>query len=146
MYHVLMPIDADDSRVRSQIDAVLDLQRAGGELRVDVLHVYEEIDVAPDEAGAGTIDRINENLGDLQGLPDTADRAADALREAGIETAIHDVVGDPAPAIADVAAEYDVDSIVVGAKRRSPVGKAVFGSVAQAVILEADRPVLVAGP
>ena len=146
MYHVLMPIDDDESRVRSQIDAVLDLQQAGDELLVDVLHVYEEIDVPADEAGSSTIDRINENLGDLQGLPDTADRAVERLREAGIETAIHDVVGDPAPAIADVAAEYDVDSIVVGAKRRSPVGKAVFGSVAQAVILGADRPVLVAAP
>jgi len=146
MYHVLVPIDDDESRVRSQIDAVLDLQRAGGELQVDVLYVYEEIDVPADEAGSSTIDRINENLGDLQGLPDTADLAVERLREAGIETAIHDVVGDPAPAIADVATEYDVDSIVVGARRRSPVGKAVFGSVAQAVILGADRPVLVAAP
>lgn len=146
MYHVLLPIDGDELRVRSQVDAILDLQQAGDDLRVDILYVYEEIDVAPDEAGSSTIDRINENLDDLQGLPDTADLAVDALCEADIETDIHDVIGDPATAIVDVADDYDVDSIVVGARRRSPVGKAVFGSVAQAVILGADRTVVVASP
>jgi nucleotide-binding universal stress UspA family protein len=33
--------------------------------------------------------------------------------------------------------------LVIGARRRSPVGKALVGSVAQTLILDADLPVLV---
>jgi nucleotide-binding universal stress UspA family protein len=35
------------------------------------------------------------------------------------------------------------DLLVLGARRRSPVGKALMGSVAQTIILEANVPVLV---
>ena len=34
-------------------------------------------------------------------------------------------------------------SVIIGARRRTPVGKAFLGSVAQTLILEADAPVLV---
>jgi nucleotide-binding universal stress UspA family protein len=37
----------------------------------------------------------------------------------------------------------DADLLVIGARRRSPVGKAFLGSVAQTLILEANLPVLV---
>ena len=144
MYHLLMPIDADEGRVRLQVDTALELAEEVDELRADVLYVYEEIETQPDEAGPAYIDAINENLENLQGLPDTADIAVTSLREAGVDAAIHDVTGDPPEAILAIAEEYDVDAILVGARRRSRVGKALFGSVAQAIILDSDRPVLVA--
>jgi nucleotide-binding universal stress UspA family protein len=37
----------------------------------------------------------------------------------------------------------DADLLVIGARRRSPVGKALLGSVAQTLILEANLPILV---
>jgi len=40
------------------------------------------------------------------------------------------------------AKENDVDEIIIGVKRRSKVGKLVFGSNAQYIILEAPCPVL----
>ena len=40
------------------------------------------------------------------------------------------------------AKEKDIDEIIIGVKRRSKVGKLVFGSTAQYVILEAPCPVL----
>lgn len=51
-------------------------------------------------------------------------------------------IGDPAEEIVAYAADVDARYVVVGGRPRSPVGKAVFGSVSQAVLLKADRPVL----
>jgi nucleotide-binding universal stress UspA family protein len=39
--------------------------------------------------------------------------------------------------------ELGADLLVIGARRRSPVGKAFLGSVAQTIILQANVPVLV---
>ena len=41
-----------------------------------------------------------------------------------------------------LATDTDVDLLVIGVRRRSPVGKAFLGDVAQRLLLEADVPVL----
>jgi len=43
-----------------------------------------------------------------------------------------------------VAEEINADSILLGVRKRSPVGKAIFGSVSQQVIIDTDRPVIIA--
>jgi len=40
------------------------------------------------------------------------------------------------------AAEHSIDEIIIGIRRRSKVGKFIFGSTAQYVILEAPCPVI----
>ncbi len=52
-------------------------------------------------------------------------------------------VNDVASAILGKIAEIGPDLLVIGARRRSPMGKAFLGSVAQNLILDADVPVLV---
>lgn len=71
--------------------------------------------------------------------------AAEAkLREQGVEVTIQQAVteGDVAGALLKAAAAEDVGLIVLGLRRRSPVGKLILGSTAQRVLLESPVPVL----
>lgn len=52
----------------------------------------------------------------------------------------------PAEDLLQFAEEEDVDLIVLGIRKRSPVGKLLLGSNAQDVILKADCPVLAVKP
>jgi nucleotide-binding universal stress UspA family protein len=44
--------------------------------------------------------------------------------------------------LVELANEYKVDEIIIGVRRRSKVGKLLFGSTAQYVILNANCPVI----
>lgn len=52
---------------------------------------------------------------------------------------------DPVDRILETVEERTVESIVVGGRKRSAVGKAVFGSVAQDVLRGTSLPVTVTG-
>jgi nucleotide-binding universal stress UspA family protein len=49
---------------------------------------------------------------------------------------------DPADAVLDEIKAHDVSRLVIGLKRRSPVGKALLGSVSQRLLLESPVPVV----
>lgn len=49
---------------------------------------------------------------------------------------------EPAEDLINVAEEVSADFIVIGLRRRSPVGKLILGSNAQRILLEAPCPVL----
>ena len=54
--------------------------------------------------------------------------------------------GDAADEVLRVAQEVDASVIVIGLRKRSAVGKLLMGSVAQRILLDADRPVLAVKP
>ena len=68
----------------------------------------------------------------------------DQLGESGIENEIRQLVRgmDPADDLISVAEEVGADFIVIGLRRRTPVGKLILGSNAQRVLLDAPCPVL----
>jgi nucleotide-binding universal stress UspA family protein len=66
------------------------------------------------------------------------DAASDITREF---TAVG-LMGDADDAIVQYADEQDARYIVVGPRKRSPAGKAIFGSVAQSVLLNSTCPVV----
>lgn len=66
------------------------------------------------------------------------------LRDEGIdvELRVETFDQDAATALLHAAKELGADLLVIGIRRRSPVGKLVLGSVSQNVLLGADCPVL----
>jgi nucleotide-binding universal stress UspA family protein len=76
------------------------------------------------------------------------DAAEARLRASGVEVVIRHGVGggDVAGELLRVAAEEQVELIVLGLRRRTPVGKLILGSTAQRILLESPVPVLSVKP
>lgn len=151
MYRVLLPTDRDDQRARAQVDAVLELpevesdgESASAGVHVDVLYVREGDGTDAEWAAGGFADTYEAELEETTGdrLIETLEPVCNSLESAGIECAVHIAEGEPAATVLEAAAEFDSDLVVVGVRTRSPLGKVLFGSVAQAVILDCDRPVM----
>lgn len=135
MYRVLMPVAGDPDIVRAQVDHVSALPSAPTDVEVTVVHVFPEID-------AGEMDG-HVDLKEYVDRPESVDAAVDMLESAGID---HEVVlesGSATDRVLRVAADRASDVIVTGARDRSPVGKALLGSVSQGLVLNADCPVTV---
>ena len=128
MYHVVVAVDENEQRAESAARAVADLPGDPGEKRVTLVHVFQE---NPSGASATQVASVR--------------AAEDVLQAAGLDVDIGESSGDPADTILDLAEEADADLVVVGGRKRSPAGKALFGSVTQSVILNADLPVMVTG-
>ena len=66
------------------------------------------------------------------------------LGKEGIEHLILQPVrgNDAANEVLEAAEEYRADLIVIGLRKRTPVGKLIMGSTAQQILLEADCPIL----
>jgi nucleotide-binding universal stress UspA family protein len=67
-----------------------------------------------------------------------------ALHDSGVEHEVRQLVrgNEPSGDLVSVAQEVEADFIVIGLRRRSPVGKLILGSNAQQVLLEAPCPVM----
>lgn len=66
------------------------------------------------------------------------------LRDEDVEVVVRDFARgkDPAEDIMEVAEQENATLIVIGLRRRSPVGKLILGSNAQSILLASDCPVL----
>ena len=72
------------------------------------------------------------------------DRVHGLLHTTDIEHDLRHMVRgkDPVRDVLEAAEEIDADLIVIGIRRRTPVGKLVLGSNSQSILLEAPIPVL----
>ncbi|MDS0475218.1 universal stress protein [Natrinema sp. 1APR25-10V2] len=144
MYQIVIPIDTDEERAMHAVDYVTDLVAADGpiddpdELAVTVVNVFEKF-TAVDEGSRVTSDELY----DPDSVPEAVTTVRDELEDIGIDIEVVRRHGDPADEIIAYADSVDADVLVLPTRKRSPVGKAVFGSVTQEVILETDRPVTV---
>ncbi|NNU28568.1 universal stress protein [Isoptericola sediminis] len=68
------------------------------------------------------------------------------LEAASVEHVVVPGTGDLAEDLVREALEAQAELIVIGLRRRSPVGKLILGSGAQRILLEAPCPVLAVKP
>ncbi len=140
---VILALGTDDDRAGRLANAAADV--AGpADATVSLVRVYgtdkyerlkHRLDFAPNsEATPDSIagrDALAQDLGD-------------SLSTVGIDTTVRGLLaGDDSPGerIVAFADRVDADLVIVGGRRRSPAGKAVFGSTAQTVLLDAPCPV-----
>lgn len=129
MYRVLLPVDSNTSRALEQARAVADLPSAADDVEATLLRVFDDI-AASDDTEMIDPTRVY-----------AVTEVQEFLEDAGITVELRGEVGDSGDVIIDVADEIDADVIVLGGPTQSPIGKVVFGSVGQYVLLNADRPV-----
>ena len=81
---------------------------------------------------------------EAQQIEDELEEFGSRLEAEGIDHNIRSFVrgNDPTEDLVAVAQETDAEMIVIGLRRRSPVGKLILGSTAQEVLLNAECPVL----
>ncbi|MFC7045483.1 universal stress protein [Halobacteriaceae archaeon GCM10025711] len=127
MYRILLAVDADERRAKHQAEVVGDMPGVD-EAEVVIYHCFSD---NPSGASATQVASVH--------------RAEEYLKERGVQTDITESSGDTATEIVEMAEEVDANIICVGGRKRSPTGKALFGSVAQSVILSTDLPVVVTG-
>lgn len=111
------------------------------------------------EAAVGEAKRRDESVVVVVSVrPDASDeeqmqleRELDAVRaELVARTVVYDVLvldgGDVADDLIGTAERLDAELIVIGLRRRSPVGKLILGANAQRVLFDAPCPVLTVKP
>lgn len=133
MFTVVLATDGHEERVMEQAKAVANYPCASEEIEVIIVNVAREIQ--SDEGGKI---RIEEHAD----MPNSASNALELFESEGITAQTEQRIGKPSEEIIRAARNANADQIVLGGRKRSPVGKAVFGSVVQEVILNAEYPVL----
>ena len=129
MSEIVFAIDDDEERVGRQVRTVVeDLPMRTDDLSVTVLHVFS------DNPTGASITQFQ-----------TARFAETELKGAGIDVELVGRSGNPSTEIVGYADEVGADLICLAGRKRSPTGKALFGSVTQDVILTTELPVLIAG-
>ncbi|WP_136718435.1 universal stress protein [Halorientalis salina] len=126
MFTAVIGIDTNVDRAVAQARTVAGIPGADDAIKAILLHDFGE------NPQGGTVEQVK-----------SVRQARDILEEAGVEVELEGTSGEASDAIIRAADRHDADRIVLAGRKRSPAGKAVFGSVTQAVILNTKRPVLV---
>ncbi|MBX0349930.1 MULTISPECIES: universal stress protein [Haloarcula] len=137
---VLAVGNRDDTRVTALIETVCEIASPEN-TRVIIAHVfdaqsYKEVveqmldtptaEVKPDELAARMA--ITQEI-------------TDQFEQRAIECEPRATTGTSGEGVVSIAKDVDADRVVIGGRQRSPAGKAIFGSTAQEVMLNAPCPV-----
>jgi len=130
----------DDTRVDALVDAVKNVA-VPTDATVIVAHVfdsnsYREVVEQMLETTNGTIEP-DELVGQLT----VTQEITEQLEAESVTTVPRATTGTSGEGIVSIAKDVSADRVIVGGRQRSPAGKAIFGSTAQEVMLNAPCPV-----
>ncbi|WP_435346514.1 universal stress protein [Haloarchaeobius sp. HRN-SO-5] len=138
---VLLAVGQGDAdRIEALTETVVDIAGPAG-AEVVLAHVFT------DEEYDDTREKLDIDANAEVTPDDVAERYSSVreirsmLDDAGVDHVVRGRVGDYGDMIVELAGEEAADLVVVGGRSRSPTGKAVFGSTAQSVMLNAPCPV-----
>jgi nucleotide-binding universal stress UspA family protein len=132
MREVLLAVDRDVERARHQAEYVASLPNAPDGVNATVYYVFPH----QDHKGAPP-----HEFSEI----DAAVEAADLLETEDVPVERVADGGEVAGSILDAAGERDVDSIVMGGRKRSGIQRVLLGSITGDVVLSASRPVTITG-
>jgi len=104
-----------------------------------VLHIVTTKDLDTEEA-------LRQGIGELVAATVATQEVGDVEWQVHVAASEDSNVDHTARAILDAVDEVGAELLVLGARRRSAVGKAFLGSVTQEVLLDSSVPVLVVKP
>ncbi|MFQ3283685.1 universal stress protein, partial [Natronomonas sp.] len=131
----------DDARTDELTEAVMDVADPT-DASVVLLHVFSEAAYRTGIEEAGFDLEDPPSPGELASRLEGVDTVAAALETADLGCDIVGEVGDKRETILRVAAETDADLLCASGRKRSPTGKAVFGSTVHKLMTDSPCPVL----
>jgi len=144
MERALVVVEATEATKNLVAEAAELAHGAGAELRL--LYVTSDEEFEERQGELSSIPGINVDYGVAKGVEEAEGFARavgeEVLGADGEFTAVGRIGDDETEILAE-ARSNDADHIFVHGRQRSPAGKAVFGDLAQAVILGFDGPVTV---
>ncbi|WP_254839186.1 universal stress protein [Natronomonas marina] len=130
----------DEKRAESLATAAIEVA-GGAEAVVVLLHVFTESAYEEGVREAGYDPEDPPPAHTLASRLQAVDAIAALLEAAGVEHRVRGEVGDEPEGILRGAEAVGADRLLIGGRRRSPTGKAVFGSTAHRVLMNAGCPV-----
>jgi len=138
---ILLAVGPNDTdRIDRLAETVIDIAGPAG-AEVVIAHVFT------DEEYDEVVDRLEFEATSEADVNEVAERHAtvrgleEQLADAGVDFSVRGAVGTHGEEIVELAETTGADMVVVGGRKRSPTGKAVFGSTAQEVMLNSPAPV-----
>lgn len=136
--HIMIAVDGSPSSLHAVHHAVR-LAQAGLQAEVTLVHAQAPatlLELATQDADA--IAQAAIDAGEHLMAPATA-----ILEAAGIPYSTEVVLGEVGPVLVDMAAQLQVDMVIVGAQGMSALARVVVGSVSRDVLNHCSAPVLV---
>lgn len=136
-----MPVVAAvDKKANEQILIEAELLASDRDLELHVVYVLGESEFKKLEETS--VDETGQPI-DIETIRSFATEVADKVASESVsDYKPVGLEGEEANRIIQYSSEVDADYVVIGGRKRTPVGKAVFGSVSQAILLNVDCPTL----